>query len=133
MHPIELKKKWQLTYDELAQVLGYQSDFTVRCWGINGKRKRKEVKKLSMSLADFLMRSGQLKVNLWILISDYLYDWGKYYVLPVCPNRYILPFICDLDQSPNAFLPVVAWHYYNLYAAKLLSNRCQYRSRYLPE
>jgi hypothetical protein len=22
MHPIEFKKKWQLTYDELAQVLG---------------------------------------------------------------------------------------------------------------
>ncbi|MBG1270523.1 hypothetical protein [Nostoc sp. WHI] len=40
MHPIEFKKKWQLTYDDLALVLGYQSDFTVRCWGINGKRKR---------------------------------------------------------------------------------------------
>jgi hypothetical protein len=53
MHPIEFKKKWQLTYDELALVLGYQSDFTVRCWGINGKRKRKEVKKLFMLLVAF--------------------------------------------------------------------------------
>ncbi|MBW4456859.1 MAG: hypothetical protein KME55_31635 [Nostoc indistinguendum CM1-VF10] len=36
MHPIELKKKWQLTYDELAQVLGYQGDYTVRSWNRNG-------------------------------------------------------------------------------------------------
>ncbi len=133
MHPIELKKKWQLTSDELALVLGYEGDYTVRSWNMNGRHKRKEVKKLSMSLADFLMRSGQRKVNLCILISDYFYYWGKYHVNSVCPNRYILPFIFDFGQSPNAFLPVVAWHYYNLYAAKLLSNRCRYRSRYLPE
>jgi hypothetical protein len=53
MHPIEFKKKWQLTYNELALVLGYESDFTVRCWGINGRHKRKEVKKLFMSLVAF--------------------------------------------------------------------------------
>ncbi|AVH68527.1 hypothetical protein NPM_60011 (plasmid) [Nostoc sp. 'Peltigera membranacea cyanobiont' N6] len=64
MHPIEFKKKWQLTYDELALVLGYQSDFTVRCWGINEKHKRKEVKKLFMLLVVFLMRSGQPRGNL---------------------------------------------------------------------
>ncbi len=29
MHPIELKKKWQLTYDELALVLGYQGDVII--------------------------------------------------------------------------------------------------------
>jgi hypothetical protein len=95
MHPIEFKKKWQLTYDELAQVLGYEGDYTVRSWGTNGRHKRKEVKKLSMSLADCSMRSGQLKVNLWILTSDYSYSWGKYYVKPVCPKNYILPFIFD--------------------------------------
>jgi hypothetical protein len=53
MHPIEFKKKWQLTYNELALVLGYESDFTVRCWGINGVHKRKEVKKLFMLLVAF--------------------------------------------------------------------------------
>ncbi|MCL6755009.1 hypothetical protein KBT16_30170 [Nostoc sp. CCCryo 231-06] len=40
MHPIELKKKWQLTYDELALVLGYQGDYTVRSWNTNGRHKR---------------------------------------------------------------------------------------------
>ncbi|MBW4429295.1 MAG: hypothetical protein KME50_34100 [Nostoc desertorum CM1-VF14] len=40
MHPIEFKKKWQLTYNELALVLGYENDFTVRCWGINGGHRR---------------------------------------------------------------------------------------------
>jgi hypothetical protein len=40
MHPIEFKKKWQLTYDELALVLGYQGDYTVRSWGTNGRHKR---------------------------------------------------------------------------------------------
>jgi hypothetical protein len=66
------------------------------------------LKKLSMLLADCSMRSGQLRGNLWILTSDYLYYWGKYYVKPVCPNSYILPFIFDFGQSPNAFLSVVA-------------------------
>jgi hypothetical protein len=64
MHPIEFKKKWQLTYDELALVLGYEGDYTVRSWGINGRHKRKEVKKLSMLLVVFLMRSGQPRGNL---------------------------------------------------------------------
>ncbi|WZF22288.1 hypothetical protein WKK05_41055 (plasmid) [Nostoc sp. UHCC 0302] len=40
MHPIEFKKKWQLTYNELALVLGYESEVTVRCWGRVGKNKR---------------------------------------------------------------------------------------------
>ena len=40
MHPIEFKKKWQLTYQQLASVLGYESDYTVRCWGMKGKLKR---------------------------------------------------------------------------------------------
>ena len=48
MHPIEFKKKWQLTSDELALVLGYQGDYTVRSWNMNVRHKRKEVKKLSM-------------------------------------------------------------------------------------
>ncbi|WP_230967751.1 hypothetical protein [Nostoc sp. WHI] len=64
MHPIEFKKKWQLSYDDLALVLGYQSDYTVRSWNMNGRHKRKEVKKLSMSLVVFLMRSGQRRGNL---------------------------------------------------------------------
>ena len=40
MHPIELKEKWQLTYNELAQVLGYQGDYTVRSWNTNSRHKR---------------------------------------------------------------------------------------------
>ncbi|MDZ8242250.1 MAG: hypothetical protein RMZ69_34805 [Nostoc sp. ChiQUE01a] len=40
MHPIELKEKWQLTYNELALVLGYQGDYTVRSWDRNGRCKR---------------------------------------------------------------------------------------------
>ncbi|WP_196514608.1 hypothetical protein [Nostoc sp. WHI] len=54
MHPIEFKKKWQLTYDELALVLGYQSDYTVRSWNMNGRHKRKEVKKLSIAILNEL-------------------------------------------------------------------------------
>jgi hypothetical protein len=41
MHPIEFKKKWELTYSDLAFVLGYSNDFTVRCWAIKGKNGRK--------------------------------------------------------------------------------------------
>ena len=40
MHPIELKKKWQLTSDELSLVLGYEGDYTVRSWGTNVRHKR---------------------------------------------------------------------------------------------
>jgi hypothetical protein len=40
MHPIEFKKKWQLTYDDLALVLGYEGDYTVRSWNMNGRHKR---------------------------------------------------------------------------------------------
>ncbi len=41
MHPVELKKKWKLTWLELAIILGYESDYTVRSWGLKGKHKRK--------------------------------------------------------------------------------------------
>lgn len=41
MHPIEFKKKWQLTYPQLAAALGYESEFTVRSWNLPGKHRRK--------------------------------------------------------------------------------------------
>ncbi|MBD6619734.1 hypothetical protein FNW02_28945 [Komarekiella sp. 'clone 1'] len=40
MHPIEFKKRWSLTYDQLALVLGYESTYTLRCWAIKGKHHR---------------------------------------------------------------------------------------------
>jgi hypothetical protein len=40
MSPIELKKKWHLTYPELAVVLGYKSEYTVRSWNMPGKHRR---------------------------------------------------------------------------------------------
>ncbi|MBW4617504.1 MAG: hypothetical protein KME21_30690 [Desmonostoc vinosum HA7617-LM4] len=40
MHPIEFKKKWKLTYDQLALVLGYPSNYTIRRWFRNGKNRR---------------------------------------------------------------------------------------------
>ncbi|MCC5640010.1 hypothetical protein LC593_30115 [Nostoc sp. CHAB 5844] len=39
-HPIEFKNKWQLSYVELAIVLGYTSDRTVRSWGATGRFRR---------------------------------------------------------------------------------------------
>ena len=39
-HPLELKKKWSLTYMQLAIALHYESDYTVRSWGLPGKRRR---------------------------------------------------------------------------------------------
>lgn len=39
-NPIEFKKKWQLSYVELAIVLGYASDRTVRSWGATGQFHR---------------------------------------------------------------------------------------------
>lgn len=39
-HPIDLKNKWQLSYVELALVLGYTNDRTVRSWGTTGLSQR---------------------------------------------------------------------------------------------
>ncbi|WP_341532260.1 hypothetical protein WKK05_41315 (plasmid) [Nostoc sp. UHCC 0302] len=40
MHPIDFKKRWDLTYEELALVLGYESTHTLRCWARVGKNHR---------------------------------------------------------------------------------------------
>ncbi|WP_199336310.1 hypothetical protein [Nostoc sp. FACHB-110] len=40
LNPIEFKNKWQLSYVELAIVLGYTSDRTVRSWGATGQFHR---------------------------------------------------------------------------------------------
>ena len=40
MHPIDFKNKWGLTYFQLASLLGYESDYTVKSWNFSGKRRR---------------------------------------------------------------------------------------------
>lgn len=40
LHPMELKKRWNLSYMELAIVLGYESDRTVRSWALTGEMYR---------------------------------------------------------------------------------------------
>ncbi|GAX39010.1 hypothetical protein [Nodularia sp. NIES-3585] len=40
MHPIEFKEKWGLSYEDLALVLGYESAYTCRCWGMKGCSRR---------------------------------------------------------------------------------------------
>ncbi|MBC1237347.1 hypothetical protein GNE10_09460 [Nostoc sp. 2RC] len=40
MHPIEFKRKWKLSYRELALVLGYESEYTTRNWNMPGEHKR---------------------------------------------------------------------------------------------
>jgi hypothetical protein len=40
MNPLQLKEKWQLTYSQLAAALGYESDYSVRSWAMQGKKKR---------------------------------------------------------------------------------------------
>lgn len=39
-NPLEFKRKWDLSYVELAIVLGYTSDRTVRSWGATGRFRR---------------------------------------------------------------------------------------------
>jgi len=39
-NPIDLKHKWELSYVELALVLGYTNDRTVRSWGTTGQGQR---------------------------------------------------------------------------------------------
>lgn len=45
MHPIRFKEKWDLTYEEMTLVLGYESYDTIRAWGRKtGKNQREPMR-----------------------------------------------------------------------------------------